>query len=289
MSSHITDLASEAKQKAIYIRTESGLGLKNPICVFDLCNKLELSLRFVDINMEGIYLREVSPKILVSSLRPLARKRFTCAHELGHHIFGHGSTLDQLIEEWQGRTTFKPEEFIANSFAGFLLMPALGIRKAFSCRKWSIDKISAEQVYTVACNFGVGYETLVNHMRYSLKMISSTQKHELSKVKPKQIRENVLGFSTISPLVIADSQWLMTTIDIEVGYDILLPYGTRIDGKSLVFSRSHPKGYLFKASRVGIVRAYLETSEWAVFVRVAKRQFIGLSQYRHLEDIKENE
>lgn len=75
-----------------------------------------------DINTEGIYATRPKPMILISSLRPLSRRAFTCAHELGHHFFGHGSTIDELKEESES-VDFQPHEFLADTFGGFLLMP----------------------------------------------------------------------------------------------------------------------------------------------------------------------
>ena len=201
-------------------------------------------------------------------------------------IFGHGSTLDELIEDWKGHKAFRSEEFIASTFAGFLLMPPLGIKRAFTIRGWKIDLTTPEQLYEIACNFGVGYETLITHMSYSLKMLNPLSSKKIFKVKPKQIRDRILGFPTAEPLIIADSNWPMKTIDVEVGYQLLLPHGTKVDGNILTFKGSHSKGNIFKANQSGIVRAYCKEYNWAVFVRVSKHQFTGLSQYRHFEDIE---
>ena len=289
MSSQRTHLAQKAQKKAAYIRTEANLDPRHPICVFDLCYNLGLAVRFVDINMEGIYLKETKPKILISSLRPLVRRRFTCAHELGHHTFGHASKVDELIEEAETETIFQPDEFLANSFAGFLLMPALGIRKAFTTRNWTINSCTSEQLYTIACYFGVGYQTLVTHMAYSLKMLHIKAAQKFLKIPVNKIRQEILGYSTSEPLIISDLQWLSSTIDAEVGYKLVLPHGTKVDNNKIIeFEREHPKGHVFRAKEPGITRVYCQTFQWTKFVRVSRLQFTGLSQYRHLEN-PENE
>jgi Zn-dependent peptidase ImmA (M78 family) len=47
---------------------------------------------------EGIY-SPGKPVIVVSSLRPAGRQAYTGAHELGHHIYGHGEQFDELVED----------------------------------------------------------------------------------------------------------------------------------------------------------------------------------------------
>jgi len=280
-------LAQQAQQKAIDVRRKAGFDHKSPLCIYGLCDKLNVRVRFIDISMEGVYLREAEPIILLSALRPLPRRIFTCAHELGHHVFGHGSTIDELIEESERSKAFQPEEFLANLFAGFLLMPVLGVRKAFVSRGWNADSATPEQVFTVACSFGVGYETLITHMAYSLRMISSSRASTLLKTKPKAIREKVLGRPSSDPLIIADEHWSMPTIDAEVGSLLLLPTGAEAANDTITFEENHPKGRLFKANRPGVVRVYCRDTGWAVFVRVSRYQFIGLSQYRHLEEVED--
>src|SRR5262245_25646937 len=124
---------------ALEVRERAGIDFGTPLNVFDLCDRLSPKVRvlFVDYSMEGCYLRSDRPLIQVSALRPMSRRVFNCAHELGHHVFGHGSTIDELQEEDCGNPHTNPNEFLVNAFAGFLLMPKLGVRRAFTTRKWS--------------------------------------------------------------------------------------------------------------------------------------------------------
>ncbi|MGB7443425.1 MAG: ImmA/IrrE family metallo-endopeptidase [Coleofasciculaceae cyanobacterium] len=280
-------LAQQAQQKAIDVRRKVGFDNKSPLCIYSLCDKLNVRVKFVDISMEGMYLREADPVILLSALRPLPRRIFTCAHELGHHVFEHGSTIDELIGEAKSSKTFQPKEFLADSFAGFLLMPVLGMRKAFVLRGWDAASATPEQIFTVACSFGVGYETLITHMAYALKMIVSSKASLLLKTKPKLIREKVLGCPSANPLIIADAHWSMPTIDAEVGSLLLLPSGAEAANDTITLEENHPKGCLFRANRPGIVQAYCRDTGWAVFVRVSRYQFIGLSQHRHFEEVED--
>jgi Zn-dependent peptidase ImmA (M78 family) len=281
------ELAQQAMLKSINVRTQAGLDLKSPICIYGLCDKLKVKVRFVDISMEGIYLKGEEPQILLSALRPLTRRNFTCGHELGHHVFEHSSTVDELIENSEKAKNFYPEEFLVDTFAGFLLMPTLGIRKAFASRGWDAASATPLQIFTIACSFGVGYKTLIDHMTYTLSMINRTKAASLLKSTPKSIRQDILGRSSAEPLIIADAHWSLPTLDAEVGSQLLLPSTGEATNDTITIQENHPKGRLFRANRPGIVRVFCRDTEWAVFVRVSRYQFVGLSKYRHLEEVED--
>ena len=250
---------------------------------------MNVRVRIVDISMKGNYFQDAEPLIFISVLRPFPRRAFTCAHELGHHVFGHGSTIDHLTEEAELEKIFQPDEFLVDSFAGFMLMPILGVRKAFSSRGWNAKTATPEQFFTVACNFGVGYGTLITHMTYSLGEIDKVKAKELLRFGPKAIREKVLGYSSDSSLVIVDENWLMPTVDVEVGTDILLPSEVQVTDKCVELIGKTDEGYIYRAVHPGIDRLFRPSANWAAFIRVSREQFVGLSQYRHLEEINEDE
>jgi Zn-dependent peptidase ImmA (M78 family) len=111
----------------------------------------------------------------------LPRRAFTCAHELGHHFFGHGSTIDEPKDDAQiGH--FSPNEFLAEAFAGFLLLPAQGVKRAFSSRGIEVATATPEQMYTIASSFGVGYETIIEHLTHSLRHIKPARGRAAQKV-----------------------------------------------------------------------------------------------------------
>jgi Zn-dependent peptidase ImmA (M78 family) len=281
-------LAKTAMHKSIEIRNKAGLALNNPICIYDLCDKLKVNVRFVDYNMEGMYVKD-KPLILLSALRPVPRRNFTCAHELGHHVFGHGTTVDELIEDLETPKAFQPNEFLVDSFAGFLLMPIVGVRKAFVSRNCNSASATPHQIFTIACSFGVGYKTLIDHLTYSLKMLTTAQAKLLLKSTPKTIREEILGRSSTESLIIADEHWSLPTINAEVGSLLLLPSTAEAANTTISLEENSPRGRLFRANHPGIVRVYCPNTEWAVFVRISRYQFVGLSKYRHLEEINDEQ
>src|SRR5260370_13738133 len=111
-----TSLARAALEKSVEVREGAGYDDRVPVCVYEICKRLGVEVRFVDLSMEGTYLKSDPPQVLLSALRPLPRRAFTCAHELGHHSFGHGSTIYEVQEEAE-RGPFNPHELLVHSFA----------------------------------------------------------------------------------------------------------------------------------------------------------------------------
>jgi Zn-dependent peptidase ImmA (M78 family) len=277
-------LAQEALEKSLEVRETYGYDFRSPLCVYELAERAEVKVQFVDnIDMEGVYVALARPTILLSALRPLPRRAFTCAHELGHHFFGHGSTVDELrTQADQARS--QPKEFIADAFAGFLLMPAQAVNRAFSSRGWKPSSADPEQTYRIACTFGVGYQTLIGHLQYALGLIEKSQADLLRRERLPRIRQTILGISGPEPLAIADHHSLMSTCDMEVGSLILLPLGTETDSDQIELIGDVPSGSLYRCIRPGLCRAVTPRNDWAVVVRASRFQYAGLARYRHLEE-----
>jgi Zn-dependent peptidase ImmA (M78 family) len=287
-SSTVQALAMKGMQASISARTKAGIDLKSPICIYDLCEKLKVIVRFNDINMEGMYDREPKPRIHLSSLRPLARRAFTCAHELGHHIFGHGSTIDELNDSHLSSASRPPEEVLADAFGAFVLMPTLGVKEAFHLRNLDPNKASPLELFAIACSFGVGQATLVNHLAYALKLINPVRRDQLGKVTPKAIRSEILGEVVSEPLTIVDHHWLSPTLDMEEGALVLLPAGVALDITVLMPEKELASGRLFRATKTGITRVVLPGTSWALYVRVSRKRYVGLARFRHLEDASDD-
>jgi len=277
-------LATQAMQAAFTTRARVGLDQHSPICIYGLCEALGITVRFNNINMEGMYQRGTPPRIHLSACRPLQRRAFNCAHELGHHIFGHGSSIDELREDAKDNPWENPKEFLADAFAGFLLMPTIGLRRAFSARGWKPETATAAQIFTVSCDFGVGYGTLLTHLSTSVNMISLSRAASLKLNTPKVLRAGILGLLTTEPLIVVDRHSARPAYDVEVKMLLLLPPGAEISGSGLVFERDLADGRLFRAVRSGIVRASADNGAWAIFIRIAPTAYVGLSKFRHLED-----
>lgn len=283
-SAHQKALALRGMQASLKARTTTGIDLKSPTCIYGMCEAHGVTVRFNDINMEGMYDRVPSPRIHLSALRPLVRRTFTCAHELGHHLFGHGSTIDELRDDASLGAGDRPDEMLANAFAAFVLMPTLGLREAFFRRKLDPNTAAASDIYSVACNFGVGQATLVNHLAFGVEMITPFRRAALARATPKSIRGKLLGENVSEPLIVADQHWNAPTLDAEEGMLLLLPRGAAVNTALLVPERELAAGTLFRAVKPGITRAAVGNTSWATYVRIARREYVGLARYRHLED-----
>jgi Zn-dependent peptidase ImmA (M78 family) len=290
MSVSHQDLAREALDKSLEVREEAGFALGTPLNVYDLCERLvpKVRVRFADYSMEGCYFRSDRPLIEVSALRPFGRRAFNTAHELGHHAFGHGSRIDELQDERRASITDDPEERLANAFAGFLLMPKIAVRRAFTSRGWVITDASPEEVFVVACHFGVGYLTLVNHLAYGLREIDKKRADELQRVRLPAIRKSFLGAHAGDRLWVADRRFEMHTVDTEVGTKLVLPPHSRPEFDHLHLEADVPSGRVFTAVRPGITRVEAD-DDWAVVVRISRHQYSGWSTYRHLEPTEDDD
>lgn len=236
-----------------------------------------------------MYPRGLPPRIHLSARRPLPRRAYNCAHELGHHVFGHGSSIDELREDAKAQPWEGPKEFLADTFAGSILMPIIGLRRAFSIRGWTSETATPAQIFTIACEFGVGYATLLTHLSAGVNMLSRGHTTALQRITPKALRMDILGALTPETLIVADRHRIAPTLDAEVKTLLLLPLGTEVTGGGLAFERDFAAGRLFRAMKPGIFQA--SAGDWAAFARVAPIQknepygYIGLAQYRHLEDV----
>lgn len=281
-------LATQAMQAASGTRATAKLDQTGPICIYGLCETLGIVVRFNNINMEGMYQRGFPPRIHLSSRRPLPRRTYNCAHELGHHVFGHGSSIDELREDAKAQPWEDPKEFLADTFAGFILMPIIGLRRAFAVRGWMPETATPAQIFAISCEFGVGYTTLLTHLSAGVNMLSHSRAAALRRVTPKTLRMAIIGAPTPEPLIVADRHRTAPTLDAEVKTLLLLPHGTEVADDGLTFERDLASGRLFRAVKSGIHQ--VQAGDWAVFVRVAPIQknepygYIGLARYRHLEE-----
>lgn len=280
-------LARESMGTALRTRLAVGYGLDHAICVYDLAKKLGIEVWFQELpSMEGVYLASPGPTIVISSLRPPGRRAFTCAHELGHHKCGDGVEIDELLGQ-RAKPSFDPKEFKADCFAGALLMPKIAVSRAFSVRGWRIEECTPEQVSLVAGYFGVGYATLIHHLCSALQVLPRSRAQELLRVRPREAQSRPSGLQTPYNVLEVDAFWTGRAVDVEVGDFIFVRSGAQSEGSCIEPSSDVEQGRLFRAARPGIGRLKARTA-WSAFVRVSRRDFVGRSLYRHLEEA-ENE
>jgi hypothetical protein len=257
----------------------------SPLCPFDLAEQLGIEVRLTDIaSLEGMYVEAERPLILVAADRPAGRQAYSCAHELGHRCFRHGTRVDQLLLDGRPGGRFDPEEFTADAFAGFLLMPKSAVTRGFVSRGWRPERCTAEQAYVVAGWLGVSYGALVTHLAWSLRLMERSHAERLLKARLADIRTTIVGQAVGGHLVVADRKWTGRAIDVCAGEHILTPTGSFIPDGLLEHAGELVGGRLLRAMRPGVGRLFSPGGEWSCFVRVARKGYTGRATYRHLED-----
>lgn len=282
-------LMIRASRKALAIRSELKLGIKDTTSALQIAEHLGVDVMFRDISsMEGMYAKTPRPTVLVSSLRPAGRQAFTVGHELGHHVFGHGEHISELIAE-SSTARFTPEERLADAFAASILMPKTAVSFAFSKRGIRPDACSAVQMYTVAKAFGVGYDTLITHMHLTLGLLTTNKAADLRRHSPKSIRRRLAGYDIPEDLIPVDQHWGTTrAVEAEVGDLMIVPPGISLEGDCVNFAPHGDSANFVQATQPGIGRLVHEDENWAVFVRVARQRFTGSARYRFLEEVKDD-
>lgn len=281
-----SELTVTAAAKALRVRKRLGVPLSEPVCVLDAAERLGVEVRLVDLpSMEGIYISGPDPKILLSTLRPPGRRNFTCAHELGHHLFDHGEQFDELLSDRTTRRRHDPNELIANAFAAYFLMPKGTLDSGMNKRGFDYSNLTPIQMYALASWLGVGYETLVTHMRYGLNAILHEKTQEFLRFQPRGIRQQILGRSVSTQLHLVDRFWVGRSIDAEVGDYVIAPTATESEGVPLVHDAPVSLGSVFHVVTPGIGRIFNDRLDFSAFVRASKREYVGRCCFRFEEEV----
>jgi Zn-dependent peptidase ImmA (M78 family) len=276
-------LARDATMAALRLRTSRNKALDVPICPFDMAENLGVTVHLQALpSLEGMYTPN-GPTIVVGGLRPPGRRAFTCAHELGHHVLGHGVSFDELVQDTNASGDRGMKEFAADRFAAALLMPKMAVQRAFSSRGWDPAHCTPQQVYVVAGYLGVGYTTLIGYLSRTLHLLSGADARTLEQVRLPSIRAQLLGSSPTAGLLVVDLLWTARPVDVSTGDVVVLPANTSIEEDGpLIIVEADDRVVIARAARAGI--AAVSSRGWSAQVRVSRADFGGLAIYRHLED-----
>ena len=114
-------LARRALRAAMQLRRSLSIAHEMPINAFQLAGSLGIDVRFLDVpSLEGMFVRDPGPVLLLPSTkhRPKGRILFSCAHEVGHQQFDHGTKVDPDLGDAGRPTVSGPDEYLVNAFAG---------------------------------------------------------------------------------------------------------------------------------------------------------------------------
>lgn len=275
-------LARQAVTAALQLRRQVGRRLDEPVCPFDIAEQLGIRVQFEPLpSMEGMYSPD-GPTIVIGSLRPRGRRAFTCAHELGHHVFGHGLRVDEVVPDGATRQRRDDAEYSADRFASAFLMPKIAVERAFAMRGWDPARPEPSQVYVVAGVLGVGYSTLIGYLEHVLRLLRRSDAERLRRRALPKIREEILGFRPPHDILVVDDLWLGRDADVELGDLVALPAGVELN-HDRCFSLTTANGFsLASATAPGVATA--SVGSWSIACRVARRAYRGRNAYRHLED-----
>lgn len=283
-----SDLARAAVRAAARVRVDLGVGPAEAVCPFDLAEGLEVPVRLVALpSMEGMYSPVPKPTIIVSVERPSGRRRYTCSHEIGHHVFGHGTRIDELADDVV--TAWSPEEFLAQRFAAALLMPKVALHAAFAKRGSSPAEATPEMFFVIAQELGVGFTTLVAHLERTLGSLPRARADILRRVRLSALREEIAGLPIEHDLVVIDPQWERRTVDIEVGDLVALRTAVEFHGQCASVIESSASACHLVAEKPGIGQLVLKGRDLRVSLRVSRRAFTGIARYRHLQGAADDE
>lgn len=284
MTNAYVTASRRAVKAAFSLRVSSGYALDRPCDVYELIAHQGVILQFIDVpSLEGMYLDEPGvTRICVCALRPSGRQRLTAAHELGHRVLGHGTRLDAALELRDSVTESSVEERSADTFAHFLLMPPSAVQSGFRLRGYDPATPTPEQVYIVSGWLGVGFTTLIHHMRLSLGIIGYSEHMKLLRANLKKLKAMIVGQETTNDLWILDEHW--------DGTDVHMQWGDYVTGLSNSSARDFLERIsplvgrpVFSANRVGECTAKLNPSG-SVKLRVSRRAFRGFYEFRYLEE-----
>jgi Zn-dependent peptidase ImmA (M78 family)/predicted secreted protein len=173
--------AAEGSYAAALLHGELRLAADEPVDVFRVAQDRGLWLRPGPLGkgQYGFYLREgVTAGIFINSNHPEPTQRFTCAHELGHHVLGHSSHFDGADAFGPG---VKDNEAAAQAFASNFMMPYIALNRTM--RRVGVATrgapITSADAYAAALALDVSYSALVWHLRAS-QWLTLDQARELT-------------------------------------------------------------------------------------------------------------
>jgi IrrE N-terminal-like domain len=274
-------LASRAvAKKAIEFRQASGMTFEDPCDIYETIARHGVDLQFVDIpSLEGMYLEEAEgQRICVCSHRPVGRQHFTTAHELGHHVLGHGTSFDTVIDEFGEANNLTPDEVAADTFARYILMPPRAVQAAFRQRGFDLGHLEPLAVYRAACWLGVGYGTLLNQMLYSLGLLKLPDHKRLSKTSPKNIKAMLAGAVSDRDVWAVDHLWADSRLHTQLG-DLIIGLAP---GRSMHMLKELDGGK-YIANAVGESVLPLAAGG-SLTVSVSRVAYVGFYEYRYLRE-----
>lgn len=168
--------------------------IEYPISPFKMLKDEQLIFVLRNFNkLEGVYIPSQSVNDMaivgINAKRPIARQRFTAAHELCHHFRDSDKQVACPIGQKNA------SEYFADAFASALLMPIGELRSQVNQYRDQKGNVSFESVLLIADYFGVSFESCVFRIAYKIHAIEGdTEANELKKrirkFQPDKVRKS---------------------------------------------------------------------------------------------------
>ena len=126
--------------------------------------------------------------VLVNVLHPLAKQRYTAAHELAHHRRDDRAVIDTETE-WLGRDGqgHSDRERFAEAFAAWFLMPYRLLLATAARFRLELASASPEDVYQIALELGTSYQATAHHLR-ALQVIDAGKLRRFLALSPRSFK-----------------------------------------------------------------------------------------------------
>ena len=281
-------LQREAVRTALQLRRSLSIPRHDPLNVYDVAVAQGVEIRFVDLkSLEGMFYRGPDPKIILPCLRhrPRGRVTFSCAHELGHFKLGHGTRVDEYLENGEQKKPKTDEEIAADTFATSLLMPRPAVLDRFSRREWILESATPLQLFRWPASWMLVTRHSLAHLCYGLQLVDRSWLRERERATPKDLRRFITDDPTSKRVVLVDAHWSNVPIDLEVGDSLAATakWGPRADW--LQDKGVHGNWRVISPRQPGIYQIEIEGRNRVV--RVARSGYCGLFRFRHLEDTED--
>lgn len=180
---------ADASMAATRLHLRLGTKFDRPVDVVTLAQRLGLWVASQPLeSLYGFYLRqEQGSGVVLNSKHPESLQRFTCGHEIGHHVLGHDSLIDvrESITSYHG-AGLDTKELAAQTFAASVLMPLPLVNAVL--RTFAADRpLDPSDVYVVSRELGVSYTAAIAQLQ-QLGKLDRPRAQELARQRPMSVK-----------------------------------------------------------------------------------------------------
>ena len=183
---------ADASMAATRLHLRLGTKFDRPVDIVSLAQRLGLWVVSQPLeSLYGFYLRqEQGSGIVLNSRHPESLQRFTCGHEIGHHVLGHDSLIDarESITRYHG-AGLDTKELAAQTFAASVMMPLPLVNAVL--RTFAADRpLEPSDAYVVSRELGVSYTAALAQLE-QLGKLDRPRAQQLARQRPMSIKDRL--------------------------------------------------------------------------------------------------